>query len=203
MRSARLTVAVVVSAAFAGLAGCGGGKVATDGLYSGQPGVYRPIQMEIEIDDTRTLNYVVIDLFGPAEFARQGSRFAPDIKQAGFVMKASADGAPPVWQYYQDGSTRWFSHQQGLLILRAPDGVVNTIAVAPGAVGGKLYDRLWGGDPQLKHVRAADPNGLALPLIRTLESVDEIRTNEAFADWYVKYQRWYQSEGTRTSSARK
>jgi hypothetical protein len=183
--------------------GCGGGKVATDGLYAGRPGVYRPIQMEIDITDNRSLNYVVLDLYGPAEFARQGTRFAPDAKQAGFVMKPSADSAPPVWQYYQDGTTRWFSHQEGLLILRAPDGVVNTIAVPAGPVGRKLYDRLWGGDVQLRHVRAADPNGLALPLIRTLESVDEIRTNEAFADWYGKYQRWYQGESGGAPTARK
>jgi hypothetical protein len=193
MPFARFTAAAALLCCLSA-AGCGGGKVATDGLYAGRPGVYRPIQMEIDITDSRSLNYVVIDLFGQAEFARRGVQFAPDARQAGFVLKPGVDGAAAVWQYYQDGQTRWFSHQPGLLILRAPDGTVNAIAVAPGPVGGKLYDRLWGGDPQLKHVRAADPNGLALPLIRVLESVDEIRANEAFADWYAKYQRWYQVE---------
>lgn len=194
-RAVRVPGILLLLGLAAAAGGCGGGRVVTNGVHLGAPNRYAPAQLEIDIDNSRSLNYVVADLYGPREFARKGAQFAPDARQAGFVLKpAGADGSPAYWEYYADGQARRLAHQPGLLLLRTADGQVSTAAVSPGRAGGELYRMLWGADPDLKHLKASDPNGLALPLIRVLAGAESVRNHPAFNDWFNAFQHWHQAE---------
>jgi len=190
VRYALLTLATL------GAVGCGGsGKVTTDGLYVGRPGAYRPIQLDVELSRGSNLEYAVVDLYGPADYARRGVQSAPTPARSRFVLKpGTADGCSPIWEYYVDGKVRHLAHQPGLLVLRGPDGSVSTAAVPSGPAGAELHRLLWGNDPHLAHLKASDTNGLAVPLIRVLSTVPVIRGNSVFAEWFTGYQRWYQTE---------